>query len=73
MRTGIDVCGPDTLKVLQQIFDSVWFQMQQEGLVDPADESMREQISRLVIHNADGDVLDVDGIKRAVLASVQRG
>jgi hypothetical protein len=73
MRTGIGVCGPDALKVLQQIFDSVWFQMEQEGLVDPADQSMREQISRLVIDNVDGDVLDVDGIKRAVLASVQRG
>jgi hypothetical protein len=73
MRAGVDVCGPDTLKVLQQIFDSIWFQMKQEGLVDPADIRMREQISRLVIENVDGDVLDVDGIKRAVLASVQGG
>jgi hypothetical protein len=72
MRAQIDVCGPDQLKVLQQIFDSVWFQMKQDPAFCFADEEkLREQVSRRVIECANGDVLNVDGIKRSVLAAFE--
>lgn len=70
MRTQFDVCGPDQLKVLQQIFDSVWFQMQQDpGFLFFDEEKLREKVSRRVIEFAKGDVLDMDGIKQKVIAS----
>jgi hypothetical protein len=72
MRTGVNVCGPDQLKVLQQVFDSLWHEMEREGIVDALDETMRDRVSRLVIDNADPDVLDVKRIKEAVLSSLAR-
>lgn len=70
MRTTIDVCGPDKLKVLQQIFDSVWLQMKQDPTLPCADDdTLREQVSRRVMEFANRDVLDVNGIKRKVLNS----
>jgi hypothetical protein len=70
MRTQLDVCDSDHLKVLQQIFDSVWFQMKQNPAFGFADEeSLREKVSRRVIERANGDILDVEGIKQSVLAS----
>jgi hypothetical protein len=70
MRTQIDVYGPDQLKVLQQIFDSVWFEMKQDpNFLFVEEEKLREQVSRRVIESVDGDILDIDGIKRSVLAS----
>jgi hypothetical protein len=72
MRTQIDVCGPDQLKVLQQIFDSVWFQMKQAPAFCFADEEkLREQISRRVLECANGDVLNVEAIKQSVLATFE--
>jgi hypothetical protein len=72
MRTGVNVCGPDQLKVLQQVFDSLCHQMEREGIVDSMDGTMRDRISRLVIDNANPDVLDVERIKEAVLSSLAR-
>lgn len=70
MRTQLDVCDSDHLKVLQQIFDSVWFQMKQNPAFGFADEErLREQVSRRVIERANGDILDVEGIKQSVLSS----
>ena len=69
MRTQIDVYGPDQLKVLQQIFDSVWFEMKQDpGFLFVEEDKLREQVSRRVIESANGDIFDIDGIKRSVLA-----
>jgi hypothetical protein len=70
MRTHIDVYGPDQLKVLQQIFDSVWFQLKQDpSFVHAHGDKLREQLSRRVIESVNGDILDIDAIKRSVLAS----
>jgi hypothetical protein len=70
MRTHIDVYGPDQLKVLQQIFDSVWYQMKQDPGFMFADEGqLRERVSRRVIESVNGDILDSDAIKQSVLAS----
>jgi hypothetical protein len=72
MRTQLDVCDSDHLKVLQQIFDSVWFQMKQNAAFGFADEErLREQVSRRVIERANGDILDVEGIKQSVMASFE--
>ncbi|HEY7748118.1 MAG TPA: hypothetical protein VH933_05525 [Aestuariivirgaceae bacterium] len=71
MRTGIDVCGPDQLKILQQIFDCVWLEMLKEGNVDTTDEILRNSVSRRVMDHAHGDIWDVEGIKRAVLKSLK--
>jgi hypothetical protein len=70
MRAETDVCGPDTLKVLQQIFDSVWLEMKHNPAFHFADETtLREQVSRRVLDVASGDVLDVETIKQKVIAS----
>jgi hypothetical protein len=70
MRPATDVCGPETIKVLQQIFDSVWFEMKQDPAFAFADEPLlREQVSRKVMDLAHDDVLDVEGIKQKVIAS----
>jgi hypothetical protein len=73
MRTALDVCDSDHLKVLQQIFDSVWFQMKQSPAFGFGDEEkLREQVSRRVIERANGDIFDVEEIKQSVLASFER-
>ena len=72
MRTQLNVCDSDHLKVLQQIFDSVWFQMRQGPAFGFADEErLREQVSRRVMERASGDILDVEGIKQSVLTSFE--
>jgi hypothetical protein len=70
MRTAINVCGPDELNVLQQIFDSVWIQLKQDPAFHLTDQEMlREQISRKVVECIGDDILDIDGIRQSVLAS----
>jgi hypothetical protein len=63
--------GPDQLKVLQQIFDSIWQEIKQKGRVQPHDENMRRYISGLVMSHAVPDFLDVEGIKRKVRRSLK--
>jgi hypothetical protein len=65
MRTGTQVCGPDELKVLQQIVNSLWLELR------PADRGpeLHLRVSRQVVRYAGNDLLDVEGIKRAVRAS----
>lgn len=73
MRTELAVNSPDELKVLQQIFDSVWFQLKQDPAFHFADQDkLREQVSRRVIESANGDILDIEEIKRSVLASFEQ-
>lgn len=70
MRSGHTLCGPDELTVLQQVFDSVWVQLQQDPAFLFADEAaLRDQVSRRVVECASGDLLDMNGIKRKVLTS----
>jgi hypothetical protein len=73
MRTGMDVCGPDQLKVLQQIFDSVWLQMKQDSNFQLAEEEeLRREVSQRVIAFAGQDLFDLNGIKSRVLKSMER-
>jgi hypothetical protein len=67
----VGVYGPDDLKTLQQIFDSVWLQLERIGRVHTDDEHVRLWISSRVLACAkERDVLDFDSIKRAVLNSL---
>jgi hypothetical protein len=69
MRTGVQVCGPDELKLLQQILDSIVSELQQDPSCCP--QALREQIARSVMERASGDLLDVDKIKHSVLRSLR--
>lgn len=71
MRTGSQVCGPDELKVLQQIFDSVWLDLVKDGKVHENDEVARRRVSAQMFKFVDGDIMDVEAIKSAVLKSLQ--
>lgn len=69
MRTAMDVCGPDQLKVLQQVFDSIWCEMQHDPAFQFADQDeLRNRVSRQVVESACNDLLDVEGIKRKVMS-----
>jgi hypothetical protein len=71
MRTRNDVCGPDELKVLQQIFDSIWLQLEHDGRVRSDDQGVRLGIAARVIACAkDRDLLDFEAISSAVLGSL---
>jgi hypothetical protein len=70
MRTGMNVCGPDQLKVLQQIFDSVWLQMKQDpNFHVDEEEELRLEVSQRVMACAERDLLDFNEIKSRVLQS----
>lgn len=49
MRKGMGVYGPDEIKLLQEIFDAVWLQLQRVGRVHNDDDNVREWISACVI------------------------
>jgi hypothetical protein len=71
MRGGTDVWGPDQLKILQQIFDSVWIQIREEPQFKSVEEEMlRRHVSRRVMAYAEADVLDVNAIRGRVLRSL---
>ena len=67
MQTRKDVWGPDALKALQQIFDSVLDQL--AGQVDVGNEQVRDEISRLVIQNMVHDLLDVEAVRQGVVTT----
>ena len=68
MRINMQVYGPDELKVLSQIVDTVLRESSPESVV--LDARLRERVSKQVIKHAARDVLNVDSIKRAVLAGL---
>ena len=67
MGSRLEVCGPDDLKVLQQILDSVWLQLQQKGMVRPDDAVSRQRVAASIMSCVGGDVLDVERIKQSVI------
>jgi hypothetical protein len=71
MPGGLGLYRSGELAVLQQIFDSVWFQLEQIGRVHADDDGMRQWVSARVFECAKGrDILDFDAIKTAVLKSL---
>jgi hypothetical protein len=70
MRTKkMQVYGPDELKVLSQIVNAVAREWPSR-IPAALDAQLRERICKQVIKHATDDVLNVEGIKRAVLASL---
>jgi hypothetical protein len=69
MRTKMQVYEPDELKVLRQIVNAVAREWPSR-IPAALDAQLRERICKQVIKHATDDVLDVEGIKRAVLASL---
>ena len=67
MRSQLEACGPDDLKVLEQILDSVWLELQKKGLVAPHDAVNRQLVAANVFSCAKDDGLDLEKIKRSVL------
>jgi hypothetical protein len=72
MRKGTLVCGPDELKVLQEILDSCVGQLKDCPTHRHADEAkLRLRVAKQVLKYAAKDILDVSTIKRKVLATFQ--
>lgn len=70
MRSGTQVYGPDELKILQQIVESVLEQLSRRAAYRKVDRAaLRRRISRQVFKYAKRDVLSVDAIRQAVLAT----
>jgi hypothetical protein len=73
MRSKLQVYGPDELKVLNQIVSAVLRETQSKtGLAGVPDVLLRERIGKHVIKRAADDLLNVNGIRRAVLASLKK-
>ena len=73
MRSKMQVYGPDELKVLNQIVSAVLRQTQSEtGLAGVPDAQLRERVGKQVLKRAADDLLNVNGIRRAVLASLKK-
>ncbi len=71
MGTRVGVYGPDEISALQQIFDSIWLQLEKMGKVHNEDEGVRQWISSRVLACAkDRDTFDFDSIRSAVLSSL---
>ena len=65
------VYTPDQVKVLRQVFPSVWYELKQSGRVQSNDANMRRYVSSLVITHATSDYLNVEGIKEQVRRSLK--
>jgi hypothetical protein len=73
MRRGTAVLGPDEFVVLEQICDAIWRHLERIGRVHPDEHTVRQWISARVIACAkDGDLLDMDEIKKSVLKSLHQ-
>ena len=73
MRSKMQVYGPDELKVLIQIVNVVLRETQSEtGAGRVPDAHLRERIGKQVLERAGDDLLNVNGIRRAVLASLKK-
>jgi hypothetical protein len=72
MRSKMQVYGSDELKVLSQIVNAVIREARSEtGVPGVPDAQLRERIGKQVLKRAADDVLNVNGIRRAVLASLK--
>jgi hypothetical protein len=73
MRSKMQVYGPDELKVLNQIVSAVLRETRSKtGLAGVPDVLLRERIGKQVLKRAADDLLNVNGIRRAVLASLKK-
>jgi hypothetical protein len=61
----------EQMKVLQQVFDSIWDELEEAGRVQAADENMRQYVSGLVMSHAAPDYLNVKAIKEQVRRSLK--
>lgn len=71
MRTNLQVCGPDQLRVLQQIFNTIWKELENGGRAAPGDKVLKDWVAAKVISCADGDVLDLEWVKWVVQNSIE--
>ena len=72
MRKDMLIFGPDEFKVLQQIVDSCMAQLNYHPTHRHADKArLRQRVSKQVFKHAAADILDVEAIKRKVLAVFQ--
>lgn len=60
----------DQMKVLQQIFESIWDELEDAGRVQATDENMRQYVSGLVMSHAAPDYLNVEAIREQVRRSL---
>jgi predicted transcriptional regulator len=65
-RKQVYVYTPDQMKVLQQVFESLWDELEQAGRVHMSDANMRQYVSGLVMAHATPDYLNVANIKEHV-------
>lgn len=70
MRTNLNVCGPDQLRVLQQVFNAVWKELEDDGRAAPGDRALKDWVAAKIMSCADGDVLDVEWVKWVVRNSI---
>jgi hypothetical protein len=67
MRTRMSVRWSDQPPYLQQIFNSVWLELQQEGKASPGNTALRRMVAVRVWAFAKAELLDPDNVKHAVL------
>jgi hypothetical protein len=73
MRSKMQVYGPDELKVLNQIVNAILQETQFDtGIAGVPEAQLRERIGKQVLKRAADDLLNVNGIRRAVLASLKK-
>ena len=65
------VYTPDEVKVLLQVFQSIWDELVQDGRVHSNDAQMRQYVSGLVMVHAAPDYLNVESIKEQVRRSLK--
>ena len=65
------VYTPNEVKVLLQVFQSIWEELVQTGRVHADDAHMRQYVSGLVMAHASPDCLNVEGIKEQVRRSLK--
>jgi hypothetical protein len=65
------VYTPDEVKVLLQVFQSIWDELVQAGRVHSNDAQMRQYVSGLVMAHAAPDYLNVESIKEQVRRSLK--
>jgi hypothetical protein len=71
MQTQVKVCGPDELKLLQQVFDAVWLELQNRQSVRSGDEALRQLLSRRVMALAHRHAASSDDLRQEVLKSFE--
>jgi hypothetical protein len=69
MRSSSQVYGPDDLKILSQIVTVILEEMMRGGCA-VIDDELRQRVGKQVIRWAANDPLNIEGIKRAVTASL---